>query len=189
MVLLPGCSCCTTCCCQGDAPLSTGANYRRIAQYAGSSLCDEAGGTPIPVQTGSCSQGTLIVGWCGLTVEMPYGLESGTTTNNIPFDPPEGPCWVIRRTLTVLDTSSRWGGRQGWTTECGRCVIRYEVTISEELAAGSPCGQFPGPGRRYAVEWRQGCDADVHVEQVFTNNKAFTYCDDVPPDCTVTLAP
>jgi len=188
MVLLPGCSCCTTCCCQGDAPLSAGANYRRIAQYAGSSLCDQAGGTILPVQTGSCSQGTLIVEWCGLTVEMPYGTDYGIATNNIPFDPPQGPCLVIRRTLEVRDFSSRWTGRQGWNTECGRCVIRYEVTLSEHLAPGSPCGPI-GPGRAYAVEWREGCDAAVHVDQVFTNNNAFTTCNDVPPDCTVTLAP
>jgi hypothetical protein len=189
MILLPKCDCCTTCCCQGDEPLSTGANNRRIARYDERFFCDEAGGTHIPVQTGSCSEGTLIVEWCGLTVEMPYGQEFGSATNNNLFDPPEGPCEVVRRILTVADTSSRWTGRQGWQTECGRCVFRYDVSLVEQLTAASPCGQLPAPRRNYAVEWREGCDEDVQIDLVFTNERAFTYCDDVPPDCTVTLAP
>lgn len=182
------CPCCdqSRCCCIGESPLNYTINYRRITSVATAGDC---AGTVISKSTATspCTGATLLVEWCGLSVELTAGENSksvqenpgvvaagcGTPNENILF----------YRSLEVFKVSGAgFYSPQGWQAECGRCVVRFVVSLQETT---TECGSKT---RQYFIDWRQDCDSSVHIE-FYNGDNSLWICTDAGPTASVTFAP
>ena len=183
------CPCCNPagwCCCTGESPLNYNANYRRITSVSGPGDCD---GTAIASKEAAspCDGATLIVSWCGLSVELTVGeydksvvvnpgltvAGCGTSYDNV----------LYYRSLEVFIVSgSGIYAYQGWGSECGRCVVRFVVSLQEST---TECGTRT---RQYFIDWRQDCDRSVHIE-FYNGDSSLWACTEPAPTASVTFAP
>jgi bacterioferritin-associated ferredoxin len=181
------CPCCdqSRCCCIGESPLNYTTNYRRITSVATAGDC---AGTVISKSTATspCTGATILVQWCGLSVELrspntsaiaqafpnAVGRGCGTGNDNV----------VSSQTLEIVNTSAGLYSTMGWGAECGRCVFRFFVTFQE---GSFECGSRT---RQFLIDWRQGCDTSIHVE-FFVGDSEFFICNDLTPTVSITFAP
>lgn len=179
-----GCCCAggEKCCCIGESPLNYTTNYRRITTVANAEACT---GTAIP-KASSSSCPTIVVQWCGLSVELSSpnasaiaqafpgvaGRGCGTGNDNI----------VSSQTLEIVNTNAGLYSPMGWATECGRCVFRFFVTFQEN---SFECGSRT---RTFLLDWREGCDSTFNLE-FFNGDSEFFICNDLTPTVSLTFAP
>ena len=178
------CPCCdqSRCCCLGESPLNYTTNYRRIISVANAGDCT---GTVIS-SSSSPSCPTILVQWCGLTVELTtantnatvqdfpgtVGRGCGTGSDNV----------VNSRTLSITKDNIGLSSPMGWGAECNRCVFRFLVTYQEN---SFECGSNT---RQFFIDWREGCDANLHIEFV-AGDSGFFICNDLTPTVSLTFAP
>lgn len=178
------CPCCdqSRCCCVGESPLNYTTNYRRITTVANAEACT---GTAIP-RASSSSCPTIVVQWCGLTVELSrpststivqdfpgtVGRGCGTGNDNV----------VNSRTLEIVKTNVGLYSPMGWGEECGRCVFRFLIAYQE---SSFECGSRT---RTFLLDWREGCDSTFNLE-FFNGDSQFFICNDLTPTVSLTFAP
>lgn len=178
------CPCCdpSRCCCVGESPLNYTTNYRRITSVASA---DDCTGIAIP-KSSSPSCPTIVVQWCGLSVELinpntsaiiqdfPGTVARGCGTGNDNL--------VNSRTLQITNDNIGLYSPMGWQPACGRCVFRFLVSYQEN---SFECGSNT---RQFLIDWREGCDESLYIEFV-AGDSGFFICNDLTPTVSLTFAP
>lgn len=184
------CPCCQPpefqCCCVGISPLTDAppgtSNYRRIEVIPYGDECD---GTLLTYSNDNttCEGRTILVEWCDMSVEVVY--ESPLPAETINPGTSAGACGtVIAQTLQVQSLpAGNFQPLSGLRLECGRCVFRYMVSLQQNTFE---CGTLT---KNYIIDWREGCDSEVHVEFWASNSDAALYSCNDDPVVTTTLAP
>jgi len=150
-----------TCCCVGTSPLDLNEDYRRIVSITPPDTCD---GTQVSQGTDEipCAGKSLVIQWCGRTLEVAYPDTSGIEVSDPAFD--AGACGTVHYMSLSVDhlPPGVWTvPDMRWASECGRCVVRLLVVLQQNTFE---CGTRTST---YMIDWRDGCDSSVHVELVY----------------------
>lgn len=171
------------CCCVGESPVSGTSDYRRIVQLPAGSECEGTQFTHEPT-TNPCDGFSLIAEWCGMTVEV-AAPTSAAVVQELPGAsiPPCGT--LTSMTLEFLGLPpGNFASPSGWSSECGRCVVRLIVRLQQ---VSSDCVSVT---KSYFVDYRDGCDNELHVEYWPGGSNADPlYTCDEPPVVSITFAP
>lgn len=207
--VLLGCGCCSPCCCTGNAPplASTLQDFespsvRRIlnpatATCTGRRITVGKAGLNAEGTDNGCAGISVVVEWCGLTIEK---LRNNTfATANRPINQVYGDYLYRTASMSFESPPSFFTETGPFITRCGRCWFRLalQVRISRRLAS---IFLFSTISKRYLLDWRDGCDASANITLTDFNDGndnigdppptgvAFETCDE-PPTIMVVMAP